>query len=213
MKKSLINWFGLMGIVSFLSYIAAVVFSPLAYPSYNWMEQAVSDLSAVSAPSKMLWTQLAALYEICGIVSVTIVCIYVKDNMQNKCLRVGIYLFAVMNWISAVGYRMFPLTDAGYLGGFQNMMHLIVTILVVVSSIVSLIVIMVGGYRGHSYVSLANWALVAFLMMFIGAIGTNVVPKEYFGIAERFSVLAATGYNAVLGAYLFMGFRGEKSHF
>lgn len=209
-KKELIQWFGLLGVISFLSYIAAMVFSPLAYPGYNWMEQAVSDLSAVGAPSKMLWTQLAALYDICGVVSITIVCIYVKDNLQNKCLRVGIYLFAIMSWISGVGYRMFPLANPDKLGGFQDVMHLVVTALVVLLSIVSLIVIMVGGYKGHRYVSIANWALVAFLMMFIGAIGTNVVPKEYFGIVERFSVLAATGYNAVLGVYLFMGFRGEK---
>lgn len=209
-KKELIQWFGLLGVISCLSYIAAMVFSPLAYPGYNWMEQAVSDLSAVGAPSKMLWTQLAALYDICGVVSITIVCIYVKDNLQNKCLRVGIYLFAIMSWISGVGYRMFPLANPDKLGGFQDVMHLVVTALVVLLSIVSLIVIMVGGYKGHRYVSIANWALVAFLMMFIGAIGTNVVPKEYFGIVERFSVLAATGYNAVLGIYLFMGFRGEK---
>lgn len=188
-----------------------MVFSPLAYPGYRWMEQAVSDLSAVSAPSRMSWTQLSALYEICGIVSVTLVCIYVNENLQNKCLRVGIYLFTIMSWISAVVYRMFPLTDAGYLGGFQNAMHLVVTVLVVLSSIASLIVIMIGGYRWRRYVSLANWALVALLMMFVGAIGTNVVSKEYFGIVERFSVLAATGYSAILGAYLFSGFRGEKT--
>lgn len=42
MEKTLIERLGLLGIVSFLSYTAAVVFSPLAYPGYDWMEQAVS---------------------------------------------------------------------------------------------------------------------------------------------------------------------------
>ena len=32
MKKSLIQKLGLLGVVSFLSYMAAVVFAPLAYP-------------------------------------------------------------------------------------------------------------------------------------------------------------------------------------
>lgn len=32
----------------------------------------------------------------------------------------------------------------------------------------------------------------------------NIVPKEYFGIVERFSVFAATGFNAVLGVHLYM---------
>ena len=51
MKKPLIQKLGLLGIVSLLSYTAAVVFSPLAYPGYDWMAQAVSDLSAADAPS------------------------------------------------------------------------------------------------------------------------------------------------------------------
>lgn len=49
MKKSLLNYCGLLGIVAFLSYTAAVVFSPMAYPGYDWMAQAVSDLSAANA--------------------------------------------------------------------------------------------------------------------------------------------------------------------
>lgn len=54
MKKTLINWLGLFGIISLLSYTAAVIFSPAVYPGYDWMAQAVSDLSADNAPSKML---------------------------------------------------------------------------------------------------------------------------------------------------------------
>ena len=51
MKKPLIQKLGLLGIVSLLSYTAAVVFSPLAYPGYDWMAQAGSDLSAAAAPA------------------------------------------------------------------------------------------------------------------------------------------------------------------
>lgn len=39
-------------------------------------------------------------------------------------------------------------------------------------------------------------------MMLVGAVGMNIVPKEYFGVVERFSVFAATGFNAVLGIHL-----------
>ena len=39
MKKPLIQKLGLLGILSFLSYTAAVVFAPLAYPGYDWMAQ------------------------------------------------------------------------------------------------------------------------------------------------------------------------------
>lgn len=59
MKKTLIQKLGLLGVVSFLSYMAAVIFAPLAYPGYDWMAQAVSDLSAANAPSLTLWNQLS----------------------------------------------------------------------------------------------------------------------------------------------------------
>lgn len=61
MKRTLTQKLGLLGLISFLSYAAAVVFSPLAYPGYDWRAQAVSDLSAANAPSLALWNQLSAL--------------------------------------------------------------------------------------------------------------------------------------------------------
>ncbi len=57
MKRPFINGLGLLGVVSLLSYAAAVVWAPSAYPGYDWMRQAVSDLSAANAPSKDLWNQ------------------------------------------------------------------------------------------------------------------------------------------------------------
>lgn len=211
MKKTLINRLGLLGLLSLLSYTAAVIFAPLAYPGYDWMAQAVSDLSASNSPSQMLWQQLSSLYSVCGVVSVTLVCVFIQGKL-TKTLRIGIYLFAVMNWISNVGYSMFPLSDSGNAGAFQDIMHIyVVTVLVVLLSIVSLVVIMVGGYRNRQYRSLAVWATIALLLMFAGAIGTNIVPREFFGIPERFSVFAATGFNAVLGFYLYCGFeKGKK---
>lgn len=65
MKKTLLQKLGLLGVVSLLSYTAAVVFSPLAYPGYNPMAQAASDLSAANAPSLSLWNRLRAFYNVC----------------------------------------------------------------------------------------------------------------------------------------------------
>lgn len=206
MKKTLINFLGLMGVISLLSYTAAVVFSPLAYPGYDWMSQAVSDLSAANAPSKILWERISALYGVCGIVSITTVCVFIQGKL-NKAIRIGIYLFAAMNYISNVGYAVFPLSDSGNAGAFQDIIHIyVITPLVVLLSIVSLVFIMVGGYRDKKYLYLAVCATIALSLMFLGAIGTGIVPKEFFGIPERFSVFAATGFNAVLGICLFKGF-------
>lgn len=202
MKKSLIQKLGLLGVVSFLSYTAAVVFSPLAYPGYNWMAQAVSDLSAADAPSLALWNQLSALYNVCEVVCATVVCIGMQGR-KTKLLRTGIYMFAVMEWISAVGYRMFPLSSSGYAGAFQDIMHMVITAVVVLLSIISLVLIIIAGIKNKSCRSYWICAGIALFMMLVGAMGMKIVPADYFGIIERFSVFAATGFNAALGLHLF----------
>jgi len=122
MKKTLINWLGLLGIISLLSYTAMVVFAPLAYPGYDWKSQAVSDLGAANAPSLTLANQLNALFGPCGIVCVMMVCVAIQGRL-NKTLRTGLYFFAAMIWVTIIGYTMFPLTESGYAATFQDFMH------------------------------------------------------------------------------------------
>lgn len=201
-KKNFMNYCGMLGIVALLSYTAAVVFSPLAYPGYNWMAQAVSDLSASNAPSLGLWNQLSSLYNICALICAMMVCAGIQGK-GSRLLRTGIYLFTAMEWISAVGFSMFPLSDSGYAGTFQDKMHILSTILVVLLSIVSLVTLIIAGVKRKEYRSFGVFAGIALGMMLVGALGMNIVPKEYFGVVERFSVFAAVGYNAVLGIELF----------
>ena len=65
-----------------------------------------------------------------------------------------------------------------------------------------------AGYRKKAVKGIGIWAAAALVLMMVGSIGTGIVPPQYFGIVERFSVFAAVGFNAVLGWYLFNGFEG-----
>ena len=205
-QKSPQQLLGLLGILSLLSYAAAVVFAPLAYPGYQWMAQAVSDLSADAAPSRGLWNQLSALYLPCGIVCCTLAAVEVQGK-GNRPMRLGVRLFSVMLWISAVGYAMFPLADPGAPADLQGYMHLAVTGAVVALSVVSLGLILSGGLVKRACPFLGWSALAALILMLLGAAGTGILPAALFGIAERFSVFAASLFNAALGIALFRGFR------
>lgn len=208
MKKSLLQMLGLLGVISFLSYLIAVAVSPLAYPGYDSLRQAVSDLSATNAPSLSLWNQLSSFYSVCEVTSVTVVCVGIQGQ-KTKLLRLGVYLFAIMEWVSAIGYKMFPLSDSGYAGKFQDVMHMVITAIVVLLSIVSLTVIIVAGIKNKSCRSYMVCAAIALAMMLIGALGMKIVPIDYFGVVERFSVFAATGFNMALGIHLFCMDRGN----
>ena len=200
MKKTFLQKLGLLGIVSLLSYTAAVVFSPLAYPGDDWMAQAVSDLSAADAPSLALWNRLSAFYNVCEVVCATVVCIGIQGQ-KTRLLRTGVYLFGAMEWISAIGYRMFPLSSSGYAGAFQDVMHMAVTGVVVMLSIVSLTFCIAAGIRNKGCRSYGICAGVAL----------GLVPARHFGIVERCSVFAATGFNAASGLHLFCGMADPKT--
>lgn len=198
-----IKHLGLFGIISLMSYTAMVVFSPLAYPGYNWLSMAVSDLSAVGAPSASLAEKLNAPFGPCAVVSIMAVLVAAMAA-RSKLLKAGIGFFAAMEWITVVGYKMFPLVAQSDMSAFQNIMHIVVTVLVVLTSVISLIFIAIGAFK-EGIKSLGVWAIICFGAMMLGAIGTGAMPKEVFGLFERFSTFSAVVFNAVLGIYLLKG--------
>lgn len=198
---------GICGIISLLSYTAMVVFSPLAYPGYDWLSMAVSDLSAVGAPSAELAGQLNALYGPCGLVSIMAVCV-ASQNLKTRILRLGIYFFAAMEWISDVGYKLFPWVADADSSHPQNVMHLIVTALVVIFSLAALILSIIGAKK-EGMKSLFISACVCLAAMLLGPVGTGIMPKAVFGLFERFSTFSAVTFNAVLGTFLLLGKFGE----
>lgn len=209
MVEKRLRMLGILGIISLLSYTAMVVFSPLAYPGYDWLSMAVSDLSAEGAPSAALANQLNALFGPCGLVSIMAVCVGVA-GCKSKLMKLGIYFFTAMEWICNVGYSLFPWVSNAPASKPQNIMHLAVTVLVVVFSLASLALTAVGAKKERIQ-SLCVWAIVCLAAMIIGPIGTSLLPKTVFGLFERFSTFSAVVFNAVLGIYLMKGrFTGER---
>ena len=202
-----VRMFGILGVISLLSYTAMVVFSRLAYPGYDWLSMAVSDLGAEGAPSEQLASQLNALFGPCGLVSIMFVCVGAA-GCKSKVLKSGIYFFAAMEWVCNVGYNLFPWVKDAPASNPQNVMHLLVTVLVVVFSLASLVLVAIGA-RKEEMKSLGIWAIVCLVAMLIGPLGTSLLPKAVFGLFERFSTFSAVVFNAILGIYLMKGRFGK----
>ena len=203
--------FGIFGLLSLLSYTAMVVFSPLAYPGYDWLSMAVSELCAEGAPSEALASQLNALFGPCAIVSIMAVCIGIA-GCPYKLLKAGIYCFAAMEWTTNIGYTLFPWVNGAPASHPQNVMHLVVTVLVVVLSLAALVLVALGA-KGKRLKALRIGAAVCLIAMLMGPAGTALLPKAVFGLFERFSTFSAVAFNALLGVCLMRGtlcFGGEK---
>lgn len=68
-------------------------------------------------------------------------------------------------------------------------------------TIISLIPIFIGGREYHETKRVSIVTLVIFLFMFLGSIGTGIVPAEYFGLFERFSVFSVVIFTVLLGLF------------
>ena len=202
-NKKLISYLCLSGILSIIFYLLHDIVGAMNYPGYDWMSQAVSDLTSTDAPSFVVASGFVTVYKILNCLCCALLCILVK-NESKKSFKVGIYLFSIMNFISAIGYALFPLSSAGYDGSVQSFIHVyILTALVVLLSIVSLILIAVGSFKSK-YKLLGIFAIISLVLMFIGAVGSANVPKDIFGVIERFSTYSAVIFTGILGIF---GFR------
>lgn len=207
-KKSLINWLCLSGVVSIIFYLLHDIVGAMNYPGYNPMSQAVSDLTATDAPSFIVSSGFVTVYKILCCLCCALLCILMKKE-NKKTLKVGIYLFSIMNFISAIGYALFPLSSSGYDGSVQSAIHVyVLTALVVLLSIISLIVIAIGSFKGENkHKLLGILAIISLVLMFVGAVGSQSVPREIFGILERFSTYSAVVFTGILGLYGFKVYR------
>jgi hypothetical protein len=197
------NWFALTGLLAGVFYLLHVVLGQLTYPGYDWMRQAVSDLTAGDSPSREIASSFSFLYGFLSCVSCSVLCVIIAGK-YNRTFRTGIYLYTAMNFFSFVGYTLFPLTSRGFQGTFQDIMHFyVVTLGVVLLSISSLATIGVSGFRAKGNKKIGLFSLVVLTFMFLGSIGIGMVPKEFFGLFERFSIFGVVIFTSVLGVFGF----------
>ena len=113
-NKSIRYWLLICGILNVVFYLLHDCIGARFYPGYNWMAQAVSDLTATDAPSRLIASEFTKIHGIFSCVACTLICIFAKEmwkEASEKILRLGLYLFVTMHWISAIGYSLFPLID------------------------------------------------------------------------------------------------------
>ncbi len=167
LSKTTENWICLSGVFAGLFYFLHIIFGTIYYPGYSNISQAVSDLTAINAPSYLIASKFTTIYGSLACLCCTIVYLLIKKS-NYRIFRLGILLFAVMNWISFIGYTFFPLTGKGFNGTIQDIFHFyIVTISVVILSIISLILIFIGGIKKPKTTWISFSSITTLLLFFL----------------------------------------------
>ena len=200
--NKLVKVLSLTGVAGVGFYFLQVFFGTILYPDYNSFAQAISDLTALNSPSRYIAMPLSVVYGIFTVIFSIYFFIYSRKYF-SVVVTLGAGFFCAVQVISFFGYMLFPLTEDGYAGTFQDRMHMAVTALVVFFTIVSLILFMIGFLktRGLKYLSIVT--LFTFLILLVGAILINILPNEYFGIAQRINVFSIVIYTGVLSFWMY----------
>ena len=188
-----------VGILAVIFYFLHVILGTFNYPGYDFLSQAVSDLTSDGSPSKEIARFFSSLY---GVLSslVMIGFLYTFRNEKIKILKIGVYLLSSMYIISAVGYALFPLSSNTQINNIQNMMHIVVTIVVVLLTISSLILLAIS-FNKINRILYFILTVITFALLMIGSISIGLVPKAYFGLAERLSVFSVVLYLLVISYF------------
>jgi len=201
-NKKLIEIFSLFGVIGVLFYFLHVLLGTLFYEGYNPTAQAISDLTASNSPSKNIARPFSFFYGIFTVIFSTYFFIFFKQKI-NKFVTFGSGFFCIMTIVSFFGYTFFPLSESGYAGTFQDIMHMAVTAGVVLFTIISLILFMIGFFRTQNIKSLGIISLCTFLLLLTGSMLINILPKEYFGIAERINVYSIVIFTGILSLWMY----------
>lgn len=106
--------------------------------------------------------------------------------------------------ISFIGYGLFPLDNSLPAAAFVNVMHIIVTILVVLPTIATLVLFGISFIRDKTLRLLGCFTFLCLLLMFAGSILMGAGPSGYFGVYERMNIYAIQSWYAVLSIVLYV---------
>ena len=202
----------LSGMISAIVYLLHVVVGGVLWDGYSHMEQSISDLTSVGAPNKTLLSLMTNMYGILALVFAIVLYRLLKQH-DSRLLRIGLLLLVVMEAVSFVGYMLFPLESSGIEQfSFQNVMHIIVTIIVVVTTISFTFLLGIGFLRIPRMKNLGLYILVSGIIITISGVSTGfVIANELpiIGLIERVNIFALQG---VIFALSFVMYREYKSY-
>uniref|UniRef100_A0A2A4Z9T4 DUF998 domain-containing protein n=1 Tax=OCS116 cluster bacterium TaxID=2030921 RepID=A0A2A4Z9T4_9PROT len=202
----------LSGMISTIIYLLHVVVGGALWGGYSHMEQSISDLTSVGAPNKTLLSVMTNVYGILALIFALVLYRLIKQH-DFKLLRIGLLLLVVMEAVSFVGYMLFPLESSGIEQfSFQNVMHIIVTIIVVVATISFTFLLGIGFLRIQRMKKLGLYILVSGIIITISGVSTGfVIANELpvIGLIERVNIFALQG---VIFALSFVMYREYKSY-
>ncbi len=179
------------GIFSSLIYVAMNIFIPMWYEGYNSAYHTVSELSAVGAPTRMLWVWIANFYSISTTLFALGVMQSAKDNRKLRIAGISLLMYGIVSflWPFAPMHQREVLAAGG--STFSDTMHLS---LAMISVILMTLAIAFGAaalgmkFRIYSILTLITLLIFGSLTAMEAPKVEANLPTPFAGVWERINI-------------------------
>ncbi len=174
--------------ISVIFYFIHVFLGQALWKSYNPITTDISTLTAIGSPNAEIIGIFTLIYGICAVIFAIGLVIESFNKKYNIITKLGFIFLLAMTIVSFIGYTLFPLNPSQTVSSFQNMMHIIITGMTVLLTILFLFFIGIGFIKKEKFKKLGKISLiVAILVILFGmlnpinlALGLNIL-----GLTER----------------------------
>jgi hypothetical membrane protein len=189
------------GLVSTLLYLIMDVFGALSWPGYDPRAQAISELSAIGAPTSELLAPLQTLYNILLVLFGAGVWLTAADHAKLRWCGGFIMALAALG----IGWALFPMNLRGEERGLTDTMHLVMgalSMIFIVSAIATGAAAFGRRFRLYSAATVLAMLFFGFLMgLDVPRVNADL-PTPWLGVNERIMMVSWLLWMAVLSVKL-----------
>ncbi|WP_211272913.1 DUF998 domain-containing protein [Methanobrevibacter arboriphilus] len=177
--------------VSVIFYFIHVFLGQALWKEYNPITTDISSLTAVGSPNAELIGIFTLIYGICAVIFAIGI---VRESFNKKyshITKLGFIFLLAMTIISLIGYALFPLSPDKAALNFQNIMHIIITGITVLLTILFLFFIGIGFIKKEKFIKLGKISIItAILIIIFGTLNPISVALDLniLGLTERLVV-------------------------
>lgn len=189
------------GVLALLVYAAMDVIAAMQYPGYSMADQAISELSAIGAPTRDFWSALSPVF---GVLLLAFSIGVLRAASGNRALRItGAVLLAFS--LTGVLWWFAPMHQRGAEMTWTDVMHIVLS----VASVIFMLL-----FIGFGAAALGRWfrlySIASILAVLVGASVTFAwaeriaaqEPTPWLGVVERVMIYAYLLWIAVLAVAL-----------
>jgi hypothetical protein len=189
------------GVVSSLLYVVTDIAGALQWDGYSYVDQTISELAAIGAPSRPL---VAILFMIYGLLLIPFAAGFAVSAGSDRNLRIAAIAFAGVPLVGFVS-SFFPIHVRGTAWTINETMHSVLTAITVVMFVTSMVYAAHAAGRkflAYSIVTIAVTLLFGALAGWTGRRLVDDLPTPWIGVTERISVFAYLAWVAAVAVVL-----------